>query len=88
MKWKANKTEKKPEPKLGDRKEKIWYALIPRKCGTKWIWLEKYIAIYEWQTYYYPQETVVKSGILFETVRTETVEAEGWIVVDRKELLK
>lgn len=44
------------EPELADKKEEIWFAIFPRKCtdvyGDKWVWLESYIAVYEFKSYW------------------------------------
>lgn len=46
MKWKA--TPKKPFI-IGDRKEVIKFAWVPVRISNMWIWMEKYICIYEYK---------------------------------------
>lgn len=79
MKWKS-----KPRPQLGDRKEKEWFAIFPRRVQGLWVWLEKYIAVYERQEVDYEDEEVVSSGVLTEKYRTVTRQFEMWVVVERK----
>jgi len=85
MKWNS-KTKSKPT--LGDKKQKVWFALFPVKVEDKWVWLEKYIVIYEYKTYYYQQDVVVSEGIFTETYYTDMVEAIGWRRIDRRLIVK
>ncbi len=46
----------KPSPEIGESKTKVKFALFPFKCRHPeklkkfyWIWLEKYIAVYEYK---------------------------------------
>jgi len=81
MRWKS---KIKTKPVLGDKKEKVWFALFPVKVEDKWIWLEKYIVVYEYKTWYYSQDVVVSQGIFTEKYYTELAEATGWISINRK----
>lgn len=79
MKWTS-----KPKPQEGDKKEKVKFALFPTKVEDKWLWLEKYIAIYEYKKYYYTHDVVVSEGIFTEKYYTDVAEAIGWRRIDRK----
>lgn len=78
----------KPQPKLGDKKEKTKFALFPVKVENKWIWLEKYISIYEYKSWLYTYEEVVSSGILYEKYITRVGETESWRRIGRKFYIK
>jgi hypothetical protein len=79
MKWKS-----KPEPKEGDKKTKHKFALFPVKVQDKWVWFEKYIAIYEYKKYPYVHDVVVSEGVFTEKYYTTVSEAIGWIIIDKK----
>lgn len=79
MKWTA-----KQKPKEGDTKSKVKFAILPVKVEDKWIWLEKYIANYEYKTFLYRHDTVVSSGIFTEKYYSDYVESIHWEIVDRK----
>ena len=76
--------KEKPKPQLGDKKEKIKFALFPTKVEGVWVWLEKYIAIYEYQTYSYKKDVVVSSGIFIESYYTDVDFDNDWCRIDRK----
>ncbi len=88
MKWNAKVKPEKPEPVLGDKKERVWFAVLPVKVESKWLWLEKYIVLLEFKEWYYDYEEVVESGIIFEKYRTVPVRTEGWRRVGRKLISK
>jgi len=81
MKWTSFK---KQEPTLGDKKEKIKFALFPVKINDVFIWFEKYIQVYEYKTYYYSHDVVVSGGIFTEKYYTDLVQAVGWKKTDKK----
>jgi len=84
MKWNS---KNKPKPILGDTKQKVKFALFPVKVGNQWLWLEKYIGIYEYKTFYYSEEVVVSSGLLTEKYYTKTSEGKAWRLVNKKLIL-
>ncbi len=94
MKWNAKvkppvtESIEPAEPKIGDRKEEVWFAIFPRKCGDKWVWWEDYIAVYEYQQYWTTYEEVVSEGFIFETVRERDVKVKDWRIIERKEIVK
>ena len=57
MKWTI-----KPNPKEGDIKQKIKFALFPTKVKDKWVWLERYIAIYKYENIIMCQEPIFGDG--------------------------
>lgn len=82
MRWNRTVT---PEPKLGDRREKIWFAILPRRIENKWIWFENFISISEYMEYMEAYE--VESHYDFLLVQHTTIgyrSAIGWKIVDRK----
>lgn len=79
MKWNC-----KTEPKLGDKKEKIEFAFFPTKVEDKWIWLEKYIAIYVYKEYYYPTDVIVSQSMFSEKYYRTHVKTQGWINTEKK----
>ncbi len=78
------KSKQSTHPIVGDRKTKIKFALFPIKVEGFWIWLEKYIADYEYQTIEYDFDEVVSSGLFTEKYRTVTREYNTWKIVDRR----
>lgn len=86
MQW--NIKPSKPKPKIGDKKESFWFAVLPIRVENKWIWFEKYITISERQLVHYDREEVVDDGILFQTVRNVPDTFEMWVVIDRKLIKK
>lgn len=82
MKWNASPTT--PEPKLGDKKQKIRFAVFPTLVEDKWLWWEKYIQTYEFREYYYEYDVVVSEGLIYEKYYTDIAKAEGWRKIERK----
>lgn len=50
MRWTAKKKLKLQE---GDIWREIRFAFIPVRVEDKWVWLEKYVAVYEYTLYCY-----------------------------------
>jgi hypothetical protein len=84
MRWnRATKEYSKPE--LGSRREKIWFALLPRRVENKWIWLEYFTSISEYCEYMEAYEKESHYDLLL--VEHTTIgyrKAIGWKIVDRK----
>lgn len=83
MRWEA-KSNPTQEPKLGDEKEKVWFALFPRRVEGQWLWFEKYIAVYKYETYLYEYDEIVSQGIFTEKYRTHIATGKKWTVINRK----
>jgi len=56
--------------KLGDKRERTWFAIIPTKVQGKWIWFEKYIKCQEYKNVTVRNEYVVSSGLIEDTLTT------------------
>jgi hypothetical protein len=76
--------ETKPQPNLGDKKQKVKFAFFPTKVEEKILWLEKYTAIYEYKEYYYPTDVIVSEGIFTEKYYRTYVKTQGWIQIEKK----
>lgn len=82
MKW--NVKPKKPIPIEGDTKEKIRFAFFPTKVEDKWLWLEKYVSIYQYKKYFYRYDVVVSEGLFTEKFYTTLRPALGWERINRR----
>jgi len=63
----------KPKPQYGTQKEKIKFALFPTKVENKWVWFERYIAIYKYENIIACQEPIFGDG-----------SKDKWCRVDKK----
>lgn len=84
MRWNRS-TTKYAEPKLGDKREKTWFAIFPRRVENKWIWLEYFISISEYKEYMEAYE--VESHYDFLLVEHTTIgyrKTIGWKIVERQ----
>lgn len=70
-------------PKLGDTKEKVWFALFPRKIEDHWIWLENFVSNYEFKKVLVYYEHEVEEGIIFSKYQCGYHHVEKWEIVDR-----
>lgn len=99
MEWKARKKkvkEPKKFPEYGERKEKIKFALFPKKVQDKWIWWEKYISVLEFTRKEFTEEVEVSSGLAEDIItatglvnsrtRTKTTTWNSWDEVERKRI--
>ena len=82
MRWNS---KAKPEPCLGDRRERTAFAVFPTRVEDKWIWLEKFIKVFEYKEYLEAYEEDSSYDLLLtEHVTIGYRRAIGWRVVDKK----
>lgn len=72
------------KPTLGEKKEKISFALFPIKIEDQWIWLKEYIVIYEYKKFYNSYDVVISEGFLTEKYYTRYFESIDWKRIGRK----
>lgn len=99
MRWskkgrRAKEVKMKEEPKLGDFKRRVWFAVFPVKVEDKWLWWEKYIKVSIYKRNYRTEEYTVSSGLLEDAFTTtglvnrrtvsDTVAYESWCYHSRE----
>lgn len=82
MRWEIKQKVKKFQknnPQVGDIKEKVNFAFLPKRIDNYIIWLENYISICEYNEY----------QLEFNTdIQKEYVTCYGWVEKERKLLKK
>ena len=95
---KKQKAEKpkpiKIEPKIGDFKRKVKFALFPVTIENKIVWLEKYIKVFRFEQWSGTYQEELSSGFLSDMVeltglkstrvRTKYYTATGWCYHSRE----
>lgn len=89
MRWNEKvKRITKVEPEIGDFKRCVWFSLFPVKVANEWLWMEKYIKVYEFTNQSETVEHAVTSGgledaatflgLLNERSITKRYHYQGW----------
>lgn len=81
MIWKSNV---KIKAMIGDKKQKIRFAVFPVKINNTWIWLEKYISNYEFKMVHYSYEEDVADLIVTMFTVTRYTDYLEWCFINRE----